>query len=197
MKPSKVRQRLAQSLDSGRIATAVRGAFEIAMTDGYVIALTNDWVVMHTLDAGIYLDEIVMLRIEDVAQVWFRDDDAYHRRATAALGESVASFDCNANASAADLIEAASAWADIFATHFEVLDGEPFFIGRLIKLRNKSFDMHYLGRDGVWAREVERWKYRDVTRIELGGRYLNALNRFADPYPHANSAEGPHPGSTA
>ena len=92
MKPSKVRRRLQQSLTDGRIATAVRDEFELTMTDGFVIALTNDWVVMHALDAAVYLDEIVMLRLQDISRVWFRDDDAYHHRAVTALGERVASY---------------------------------------------------------------------------------------------------------
>lgn len=192
MKRSKVIHRLGQSLNEGRIATAVRDGFEISMTDGFVIALTNDWVVMHTLDALVYLDDIVMLRIEDVSRVLFRDDDAFHHRAIAGLGENVASFDCDATVSACDLIKAAASRADIFATYFETLDAEPLCIGRLVKLRNKSFDMHYVGRDGVWADELERWKYRWLTRIEVQGRYLDALNRFADPYPNAAGSREPH-----
>lgn len=184
MKPIRVRQRLNQSLESARIATAVRDGFEISMTDGLVIGLTDDWVVMHTLDAGVYLDEVVMPRIEDISRVWFRDDDAYHHRAMTGLSESVASFDCAANVSAAPLIKAASEMADIFAVHLEVLDGEPLCVGRLNRLGEKSFDMHYVGRDGVWAHGVDRWKYRHVTRIEVGGRYMSALNGYADPYPY-------------
>lgn len=195
MKPSKVRHRLVQSLENGRIATTVRDAFDVAMTDGLVIALTDDWVVVHSMD-GVHLDDIVMLRLEDISRVLFRDDDAYHHRAIDALAEEVATFTCEASATASDLIKAAAARADIFATHFEVLDEEPLFIGRLIELRSKSFDMHYVGRDGVWAREVERWKYRHVTRIEVGGRYLNALNNFADPHPLVGSADQPHTGPT-
>ena len=164
------------------------------MTDGFVIALTNDWVVMHALDAAVYLDEIVMLRLQDISRVWFRDDDAYHHRAVTALGERVASFDCEADLSAPDLIKSASALASIIATHFEVLDGEPLSIGRPLTLRNKSFDMHYVGRDGIWSPHVERWKYRQVTRIEVGGRYLSALNRFADHYPATGRAEESPPG---
>ena len=34
---------------------------------------------------------------------------------------------------------------------------------------------------------AQRWWFREVTYIEMGGRYLQAPNRFADPYP---SAEG-------
>lgn len=183
MKPTKVRRRLQESLQDRRIATAVRDDRETWAIDGFVIAMAKDWVVLHALDDGVHLDRIVMLRMEDISRVWFRDDDAYHHRAIAGLGQGVASFDCDPDVTAAELIDGAAGRADIFALHFELLDGEPLFIGRLIKRRKKSIDLHFVGRDGVWADEPERWKYRDVTRIEMGGRYLTALNRFADPYP--------------
>ena len=189
MKLSKIRERLKASLDGGQIVTVVRDAFEISMSDGFVIALTDEWVVMHAIGDGVYLDDIVMLRLRDVSRVWFRDDDAYHHRAIASLGTSVAIFDCGNSVCASELLKLTSARADIFAIHLEVLDHEPLSIGRLTRLRKKSFDLHYVGRDGVWANEVERWKYRDVTRIEVGGRYLGALNRFADPYPLTEKPE--------
>ena len=183
MKRSKARRRLEESLNDGRIVTVVRDAFEITMTDGFVIALTDDWLVMHALDDGVYLDDIVMLQLQDVSRVWFRDDNSYHHRAIEGLGQSIAVFECEHMASASELLNAASAMADIFAIHLEALDREPLFIGRLVKLRKKSFDLRYVGRDGVWRDHVDRLKYRDVTRIEVGGRYLEALNRFADTYP--------------
>lgn len=183
VKPTKIRSRLSQSLSDRRIVTAVRDDYAVAMTDGFVIAMAWDWVVMHSLNEGVYLDDIVMLRVEDISRAWFRDDDAYHHRAIAALGQDIASFDCDADVSASELLEAAAARADIFAVHFEVLREEPLAVGRLVEQRRKSFYMHYVGRDGGWAEDVERWKYRHVTRIEVGGRYLRALNTFADPYP--------------
>lgn len=188
MKMSKIRRRLAKSLSEGRIATVVRDAFDITMTDGFVIALTDDWLVIHSLD-GVYVDDIVMLRLRDISRVWFRDDDAYHHRAIEGLDQRVATFECDDSASASDLLKAATTRADIVAIHLEVLEGEPLFVGRLVKPRKKSFDFHYVGRDGVWANDLDRLKYRDVTRIEVGGRYLEALNRFADPHPVATKTE--------
>lgn len=189
MKMSKVRRRLEESLNERRIATVVRDAFEINMTDGFVIALTDDWLVMHALDDGVYLDDIVILRLQDVSRVWFRDDNAYHHRAIAGLGQSIAIFECDGSASTSELLNAASAKSDILAIHLETLEQEPLFIGRLVKLRNKSFDLHYVGRDGVWSDTVDRLRYRDLTRIEVDGRYLQALNRFADPYPGKTGTE--------
>lgn len=95
------------------------------------------------------------------------------------------SFDIDPSAAASQLLVAASGQAGIFGLNCEELEGEPLSIGRLGDLRRKSFDMHYVGRDGVWSDQLDRWKYREVTRIEVGGRYLNALNRFADPHPDA------------
>lgn len=189
MKLTKVRRRLGDSLNNGRIVTAVRDAFEDGMTDGLVIALTNDWVVIHDVDNGVYLDAIVMLRLEDISRVWFRDDDAYHHRAMAGLGTTVAVFDCDDEASTADLLDVASAQGGIFEIRMENLAGEPLSIGRLTHRRSKSFDLLYVGRDGVWVEKVERWKYSEVTYIQMGGRYLEALNCFADPCPFVEDHE--------
>jgi len=183
MKPGKIRRRLEASLTDRRIATLVRDDFESRLTHGFVIALSEDWVVMHTLSDGVHLEEVVMLRIQDISRVFWGDDDAYHHRAIAALDQSVTSFDCPVDVTAGDLINAAAGRAEVFGIHFEVLDQEPLCVGRLVERRKRSFDMHYVGRDGVWAGTTERWRYRHVTRIEVGGRYLTALNRFADPCP--------------
>jgi hypothetical protein len=188
MKAEKVRRLLHDSLRAKRIITADRDAYELSMTDGFVIAMTDDWVVLHALEDGVYLDDVVMLRLQDISRVSFRDDDAYHDRAIAALDGQIADFSCNDSAGPSELLQEASTEADIFAIRLEVLDGEPLAIDRLLRTRKNSFDMHYVSRNGVWADDIERWKYRDLTRIEVGGRYLSALNRFAEPYPVADKA---------
>lgn len=185
---SKISRRLEASLTQARIVTIVRDAFEIGMTYGVVLALTDDWLVIHSLE-GVYFDDIVMLRLRDVSRVWFRDDDAYHHRAIAGLNQKPGEFECANDATAPNLLSAVSARADIFAIHLEVLRGEPLLIGRLLELRKKSFRFHYVGRDGVWSKDIDRVRYRDLTRIEIDGRYLDALNRFADPYPDSTPVE--------
>lgn len=125
MNPSKVRRRLTDSLDNGRIVAAVRDAFDGSMTDGFVIALTDNWVVIHDLDNGVYLDAVVMLRLKDISRVLFRDDDAYHHRAIADLGKSVAVFECDDHACTSDLVDVASDRGSIFAIRMEKLTGNP------------------------------------------------------------------------
>lgn len=183
MKGEKIDRRLAASMTDGRIVTVVRDAFELMLTDGFVLDASSDWIVLHRLADGAHLDDVVMVRRKDVSRVWFRDDDAYHHRAITGLGVEVASYDGAGRETTKDLLEAPTANGTIVALHMEGLVGEPLVVGRILKMRTKSLDFHYVGRDGRWAKDTERWRYRDITRIELGGRYLDALNRFADPYP--------------
>ncbi|GAB3085940.1 hypothetical protein [Nocardioides zeae] len=184
MKPPKIRRRLEAALAEGRITKVVRDGFEVGMTDGLVVALTDDWVVLHELVDGVHLDGIVALRLCDVSRILFRDDDAYHRRALAAPGAEVATYEVETDVDARGLLARAQAEGRLVAVHLEVLRDEPMTLGRLLELRRKRFVIHYLGRDGEWAREPERWRYRNVTRIEVGGRYLEALEQFGDPYPN-------------
>ncbi|MDT9592633.1 hypothetical protein RDV89_06125 [Nocardioides zeae] len=183
MKRSKIRRRLASSLSEGRIVTVVRDGLDLERTDGLVVALADDWVVVHELSDGVHLDTVVALRLNEVSRIWFRDDDAYHHRALQGLGRKPAVFSCADDVDAAGLLALAADKADLVSIHFEELDDEPLALGRLLELRTKKFTLHYLGRDGVWAPQTEDWRFRDVTRIEIGGRYLDALSRFADPYP--------------
>ena len=183
MKSTKIMRRLRESFDVGRIVTVVRDEFEASMIEGLVIAITDEWAALHYLADLVHLDDVVLVRLCDVSRVGFRDDDAFHHRALEALGTPVATFDGAADATTADLLARAGGNGTIFGFSLEMHDGEPLQIGRLLRLRGKSFDFHFVGRDGVWAKEVDRWKYKHVTRIEIGGRYLDALNRFSDPYP--------------
>lgn len=183
MKPAKVRRRLESALAERRVTSVWRDACEITTTDGLVVSLTDDWVVLHETVDGVHLDGLVALRLRDVSRVLFRDDDAYHRRALAALGAEVATYEVEPDVDVRGLLARAQADDRLVAVHLEVLRSEPMTLGRLLDLRRKRFVIHYIGRDGEWAREPERWRYRDVTRIEVGGRYLEALERFGDPYP--------------
>lgn len=187
MKAKKIRRRLEKSLTERRIASLMRDAFDETFIDGFVIGLSDDWIILHVLNNGVYLDDLVFLRLQDVSRVRFRDDDPYHYRAIADLGKDVAELDYDGPFTPVDLLREASRRADIFAVYAEVLVDD-LFIGTPVDFRKKSLDFHYVGRDGVWAREVDRIKYRDITRIDVGGRYLEALNRYADPYPELGSA---------
>ena len=56
-------------------------------------------------------------------------------------------------------------------------------LGSIHRVGRKRLDLHFIGRDGVWVDFVDALKLTEITRIEFGGRYIRALERFGDAAP--------------
>ncbi len=182
MKPSKVRRRLVEAHASGRVVRARREAYDAEPTDGIVIALARDWVVLHVVADGVHLDGLVMWRIRDVDTVRDGEDD-YVRRGLAALGTPVATFACESDATTRDLVAAAAALHPLSAFAVGDEGREALMIGTLVKLGRRRIRHRFVHPDGTWADEDDRWRYEQISAIQVGGRYVDALARFGLPSP--------------
>ena len=60
-------------------------------------------------------------------------------------------------------------------------------LGKVRRIGNKRLDLHYIRADGTWVDFIDAWKLKDVTRVEFGGLYIQALERFGDPMPEVLS----------
>ncbi|QLQ09985.1 MAG: hypothetical protein HZY75_05820 [Nocardioidaceae bacterium] len=178
----KARARLAAARDHQTPVTVTRRGLACDETSGFVIALSHDWVVLHTLD-GAYLDAVTMLRLDLVTKVRTHSDEAYILRATEGLGVPLGSFECDPDAAVGELLDLASQRDEIIGAHLESRDGDWVNFGRIHHIGKNRLDLQFIGRDGDWVDFVEAWKLRDITRIEFGGRYIGALERFGDPRP--------------
>lgn len=158
---------------------------------GYPVALTQDWAVLNELADGVYLDGLALVRLDDVTRVRFDTDAAYVGRAVEALGRPVETFECPAEISTQDLLKLVATKADLVGVSMERWEDEPLFIGKILRVGKKRLDLHFIGSDGVWVDVVDRWRLRDITKIEFGGRYTEALERFGDerPEPHARKKQ--------
>lgn len=182
-----IRRRLEQARATQSPVCVRRDKLDWDETTGFVVALTDDWVVLHNLD-GVYLDEVVLLRLDLVTKIersFFGDE--YVLRAVNALGNPIESFGCAADASAADLLRIVEERAELVGVHLEGPDGDWINVGKIHRIGKNRLDLQFIGRDGVWVEFVEAWKLRDITRIEFGGRYISALERFGDPRPPVES----------
>lgn len=184
---SKITRRLTESLRTQAPATVRRTKLDWDETTGFVLALTDDWVVLHQVD-GVYLDEVVLLRLDLVTKVELEAfDDAYIRRAVDGIGEPIEIFDCPTDASVGDLLRIVAQRADLVGVHLESPEGDWINVGRIHRVGKKRLDLQFIGRDGVWVDFVDAWRLRDITRIEFGGRYIGALERFGDPRPSVST----------
>lgn len=182
MKPKKVRKLLAEALSAHRVARVWRDLDDSAFTDGFVIELTSDWVVMHVLNDGVYLDSLLMMRVRDISTV-IDGHHGYIDRALRGLGQSVAEFACPEDATVRDLVVASADLHPLSAFALGDEGEEQLMVGRLVKAGKNRVWHHFLRPDGTWAADVDRWRYEQISSIQIGGRYLEALAQFGDPYP--------------
>lgn len=182
MKPKKVRRLLAEALEAHRVARVWRDPYDSAYTNGFIIELTNDWVVMHDIDDGVYLDSLQMLRVRDISTVIDGHHD-YIDRALRGLGQAVAEFACPEDATVRDLVVAAADLHPLSAFALGDEGEEQLMVGHLIKAGKNRVRHRFLRPDGTWAADVDRWRYEQISSIHIGGRYLDALAQFGDPYP--------------
>lgn len=180
---SKVVRRLTRALDKHVPVTVRRSRLDSDCDTGFVLALTDEWVVLHRLD-GVYLDDVVLLRLDLVTKVEaeaFRD--SYLGRAVSGIGKPIETFDCPADASVGDLLRIVDQRAQLVGVHLESPDGDWINYGKIHRVGKNRLDLQFIGRDGVWTDYADAWELRDITRIEAGGRYIVALERFGEPAP--------------
>jgi len=178
----KIVRRLMGAMEEQAPVTVRRKRLDWDLTSGFVLAVLDEWVVLHDLD-GVHLDEVVLLRLDLVTKVEPHQDDAYVRRAVEGLGQPIETFECATDASVADLLTLVGQRTQLVGVHLESPAGDWINFGKIHRVGKRRVDLQFIGRDGVWVDFVDAWKLRDITRIEFGGRYISALERFGDPIP--------------
>jgi hypothetical protein len=152
-------------------------------TLGLVIVVLDDWVVLQVLAAGPYLDDVVLLRLDYVTKVRPCSDGAYLARAVAGLGEPLAEFECASDVTVGGLLRLIESRVELVCVYGETRQDYWLCLGSIHRIGRKRLDLHFIGRDGVWVDFVDALKLKDITRIEFGGRYIRALERFGDAAP--------------
>lgn len=182
MKPQKVLERLERSVGISRIVRVERDVYNGERTEGYVLALTDEWVAMHVLADGVHLDGVVLMRLRDISRARDVHSD-YLDRALASLGAPRAVFDCPSDATTRELVLIAAAFHPMSALALGAEGEEQLMIGTLLKAGKRRAHHRFIHPDGTWDDEIDRWKYDQIASIHVGGRYIDALATFGDPRP--------------
>ena len=179
----KITRRLTRAQQDQQPVTVLRKHLDQNRTSGFVVAVTDNWVVLQDLEDAVYLDALVFLRLDHVTKVTLHDNDVYVSRAVAGLGVLLADFTCPRGATTGDLLRLADQRASLVCIYIETRRDYDLLIGEVIRIGPKRLDLHFIGRDGVWTDFIDSWKLTDISRIEIGGRYIETLEKFGDPRP--------------
>jgi hypothetical protein len=148
-------------------------------TEGFVVGLAGDLVMVHKVDSAILLDGYQVLRLRDVTEI---DPDfanaafverALHLRRERPLRPPGIRLD-----SMRALIESAGGAFPLLTLHREREDRDSCWIGRLVAVDDLRVTIDYIDPSARWDGR-ERYPLRVLTKIEFGGRYEEALTLVA------------------
>jgi hypothetical protein len=177
--PESIATALKEALGSEVLVRVVARDWE-AHHDGYVVGLSDDWVLLHAVDETVNLGGYTALRLSTVGSAeGLTDAVSFQPRSLRARGllpvrEPRVRID-----SLCGLLETVHPAYLLVTINIEAIDPDVAYIGRVRQLSDDEFALEQVTPAGRWS-DVEWYRYEDVTRVDFGGGYEEALGRAID-----------------
>lgn len=146
--------------------------------DGYVVGLSKQFVILHTVSESVLLNGYSVFPLREVNRVTTNNQFFKHR---ALQLENVKPF-------APSSVELED-WQTLLASadvHFPVMALQlgretsiRFSLGRVAEIKERSVLLRTISPSAEWEETPIKYKFRDITRIDFGGRYEAALWRVS------------------
>lgn len=181
---NKVLERLHLAQEELALVRVDRGD-EFDLLDGYVVAVGSEWVLLAVLDDAIVLDGHTALRLADVRRIGRRSNDDMVQQALSVREQwppapPGVTIDLDSiRGLLTTLME-----QPVITVHPELDDPTVCFIGAPAGLGDRSLRLVEVDSRGVWNNRSTKHRIADITRIDIGGRYEQALLSVAGPLPH-------------
>lgn len=78
------------------------------------------------------------------------------------------------------LLESVNKSFPLIVVHCERLNRDVVWIGKVMEIKKKSFTMLEITPNAEWLENPNRFKFKDVTKIEFGNGYENDLHSVAE-----------------
>lgn len=175
MSPTDLKERLEQARTAGTLIRIER-SFNDGWEDGYVVGLGTDLVLLAVVGHGIRFDGYQAYRLDDISSL---GDPAPH----AAFVESALSlrgFDRPPAPSVSldsipDLLRTAADSYRLMTLHTEDEDPEVCWIGQVVEADDSRVILRTITPDASWDADPETYPTDEITRIDFGGSYEDAL----------------------
>jgi len=160
-----------------------RGAWGLESVYGFVVSVSRRWVAVQSFVDSVHFDGYEVVRIGDVIGVADKRTNGYVERVIGVLGRPEVDFSLPADATTREVLGSATEHSSLVRIHFEMELDDPMFVGSIVQLGARKYEIQRIDTSGVWESEPTRWWYGEVTRIGFGDRYSATLQRFGDKRP--------------
>ena len=177
-------KRLARAQQNQLLVTVRRWIPKADRLEGFVVGIGEKWVALQRLSDRIAFDGWQLIRVQDIQAVSMDPDpDCFEVKALKARSlwpPSAPELTLDDVFSAVDSASAATALVSVF-DEFDRPD--VCWIGDVTSLDDSKLHLLEVNTRGGWARRPRTFDPADVTRIDFGGGYEEALRLVAGPAP--------------
>lgn len=176
-----VRSRLVQAHRQKVFVTFVR-PFEPGRSEGYVLDVGPQFFLLAVVKEDMRFNGFSCLRIADVRRLLA--PAKYAAFAEAALKKRGERFPEKPKVdlgNISNLLRTANDGFSLITIHRERVDPDVCNIGRVATIDNSTVSLLEIGPDAAWDRELCSYRLREITRVDFGGGYEEALHLVGGP----------------
>jgi len=144
-------------------------------SDGFIIDANEDMVLLQLVDDSIRLNGYQILFLEDISDfVHPAPFNDFQKKVLELRQEEVQNPEIELGELNQVLLSISEDYG-LVTLHREELESDSCEIGRVVKADDVSFELEEIGSDARWFDETYEYDLYDITRIEFGGAYEEAL----------------------
>ena len=147
--------------------------------EGFLLERTKDLILLNVISTDVVcFNGYTAIRRHDVRKMKVNRKNAFMIRALELKGYAASEPSGISIANWPELLESVNRKFPLFAIHQEWLDNEVCYIGRLAARTATTFGLKEIDPDARWSRS-RSYNFKDLTRVDFGGGYEDALARLA------------------
>ena len=174
-----VRRNMVVARRSRRVVEVWRRRVDRHPLRGVVVDVARELALLHRMSDAIHLDGYAVVRMADVSRVDTPGRGRFYGRALA-LRREKARLPKGINLSGmGSAISTAATLLPLVTLHRERISPDTCSIGRLGTLTEKSVTLRWLTPSAKWSGNSPRYRLADISLLEFGGEYEDALARVA------------------
>ena len=164
---------LAAAMAADKLVTLYRRKINKDRLHGYIVGLSDTWVLLNAVEIDtLVLDGYVAIRLGDVSR--FTTDNGFvgeYLKLSGVCPQKPSEIDMEDSAS---MLRSVSQAFSLFMIESEKIEPGIGFVGRLGKLTGRNLWLKKFSSKATWV-ETEKFKLKDITSINFGGGYVEAL----------------------
>ncbi|HEY3548011.1 MAG TPA: hypothetical protein VGK17_18215 [Propionicimonas sp.] len=179
-----VRAHLVRAQEDGLIVVVRRWIPGAERLEGFVVDVSAGWVAVQRLSDRIEFDGWYLVRVKDIQAISIDPDpECFEVKALKARGLWPPTAPDMRLDDLLGVFPAAFAEAGLVSVFDEFDRPDVCWIGTITSLDEKKLSLLEVDTRGGWARKPRTFRPDDVTRVDFGGGYEQALALVAGPPP--------------